>query len=447
MSLARRALLLLVLLVGVAGAAALPDPSAAEIEQNRRLLEKWRGDPEHYARLKKDLHDFKQLPPDRQAALRQLDHDLHDEDSLTLARLLRTADRYAAWLEHLPEARRARIQAETDPKKRLQVIRDIREEEWIDRLPRVKREQVLTTADPGKRASLIKTLHEEEQQRQQDWQRVLQGNEPPARRPSVRVADLPPEARNYVEGTLLPQLNTEEKKRLKDAEGKWPLFPRTLLELADSHAGGLPGPASGPKHQDELPMEVRRRLMMTTMRLNKADRERLKQHAGKWPDYAIAVTEIIRGKGLSLPEELGPARLRDMPEPVREFVDKKLQPVLTRQEKDHLKAAEGRWPDYPRALLELARAHGLAVPAPAHLPESLERLRQAVTELPEHTLRDFALNELSPEERANLHLDANDQASKERLKQKYFERHPAELFRIHQSDVQKFLHKFRPHRD
>jgi hypothetical protein len=443
MRFARRALLLLVVLVGVAGAA-LPDPSA-ELEQNRRLLEKWRADPEHYARLKKDLRDFKQLSADRQAALRQLDHDLHEEDSLTQARLLRAADRYAAWLEHLPESKRARIQAPPGPQQRLRVVRDLREQEWIDRLPRVKRDQVLATADPGKRAVLIKSLHEEEQQRHLEWQRVLQGNDQPARRPQpVRsIADLPPEARTYVEEAVLTQLNPEEKERLKHAEGKWPLYARTLLELADRHPAGLPGPATGPKHQKDLPPEVKRRLM----KLTDADRDRLKQHAGKWPDYAVEVTKIIRDKGLGMPEELGPARLSQMPEPVREFVEKKLLPVLTRQEKEHLKAAEGRWPDYPKALLDLSRAHGLTVPATPHLPEFLERLRQAVTDLPQRILRDFALHELSSKELAELRLDVNDPASMERLKEKYFERHPGELLKIHQTDLQKLLHKFRPRRD
>jgi hypothetical protein len=172
----------------------------------------------------------------------------------------------------------------------------------------------------------------------------------------------------------------------------------------------------------------------------------LKQHEGKWPDYAIAVTELVRGKG-TMPEELGPARLKEMPEAVREFVEKKLLPVLKPHEKEQLKAAEGHWPDYPRALLDLAHAHALTVPVMPHLPEYLERLRQSVTGLPQRILRDFALTELSRKELAELRLDANDPASVERLKQKYFERHPKELLEIHESDQQKHTRKSRPRRD
>ena len=36
-------------------------------------------------------------------------------------------------------------------------------------------------------------------------------------------------------------LSPQEKERLAQAEGKWPEFPRTLVELADKHPPALPG--------------------------------------------------------------------------------------------------------------------------------------------------------------------------------------------------------------
>ena len=48
-------------------------------EANRRL-EEWRKNPEHDARLRRDLNEFWSLPPERRAQLRKFDHDLHSED-------------------------------------------------------------------------------------------------------------------------------------------------------------------------------------------------------------------------------------------------------------------------------------------------------------------------------------------------------------------------------
>ena len=64
----RLALALAALLVGLAAAA---DPDA--LEHNRRLLERWRSDPDHYRRLQRDLRAFHALPRARQEQLRRLD--------------------------------------------------------------------------------------------------------------------------------------------------------------------------------------------------------------------------------------------------------------------------------------------------------------------------------------------------------------------------------------
>src|SRR5438132_12752881 len=79
-----------------------------EQERNRKLLEKARSDPQHYARLLQDLQAFLALPEERQQELRRLDHDLHDENSASHARLQRALERYSDWLQRLPEADRNR---------------------------------------------------------------------------------------------------------------------------------------------------------------------------------------------------------------------------------------------------------------------------------------------------------------------------------------------------
>src|SRR5438067_10800081 len=82
-----------------------------EVETSERLLERWKADPEHYARLQNDLRAFWQMPPERQDRLRQFDGQLHETDSLTQKRLWAVMERYSAWYERLPEADRRRVEA------------------------------------------------------------------------------------------------------------------------------------------------------------------------------------------------------------------------------------------------------------------------------------------------------------------------------------------------
>src|SRR5262245_33956492 len=83
---------------------AFATPESEDLERNRRLLEKWKAEPEHYRRLKRDLAAFYALPPERQEEIRDVDRQLHDADSATQARLWAVLERYYTWLERLPEA-------------------------------------------------------------------------------------------------------------------------------------------------------------------------------------------------------------------------------------------------------------------------------------------------------------------------------------------------------
>ena len=69
-----------------------------EMERNRRLLDKWKADPEHYRRLKRDLAAFYALPAERQAQIRDLDQQLHEYDPEVQARLCAVLERYSVWL-------------------------------------------------------------------------------------------------------------------------------------------------------------------------------------------------------------------------------------------------------------------------------------------------------------------------------------------------------------
>jgi hypothetical protein len=62
-----------------------------------------------------------------------------------------------------------------------------------------------------------------------------------------RRDDLSAPVVQFLDKKLLPALDENEKQKLKDAEGKWPLYPRTIQELALAHKlhvpwQTLPGP-------------------------------------------------------------------------------------------------------------------------------------------------------------------------------------------------------------
>src|SRR5437879_3662833 len=128
-----------------------------EQERNRKLLEKARSDPQHYARLLQDFQAFLALPEEKQKELRKLDRDLHDEDSAGYARLQRVLERYNDWLQRLPEAERQKLESAADSKEKLRLIKEMRERQWIGRLPRTYQEELARLAsEPAKYRQRIK---------------------------------------------------------------------------------------------------------------------------------------------------------------------------------------------------------------------------------------------------------------------------------------------------
>ena len=174
MTISRYGLLLLPILAFLAAATPSEDGTsdAAYLERNRQLLQKWKADPELYARLQRDLRDFWALPEAKRRQLRQLDRAFHELDAKTQKRLWKAAERYTAWLERLPEEQRLQIEQATDTQERLQLIRTIRERQWIERLPRKVRED-LEKLPPAERAAQMALLHKQERQQRLLWSRPL----------------------------------------------------------------------------------------------------------------------------------------------------------------------------------------------------------------------------------------------------------------------------------
>lgn len=155
---------------GQEGASGTPDP--AQLERNRQLLYKWKADPEHYARLQRDLRDFWTLPESKRQQIRQLDHAFHQLDTKTQRRLWKAAERYTTWLERLPQAEWQQIERTEDSQERLQLIRAIRERQWIERLPRKVRDD-LEKLPAEERSARMAVLHKQERQQRVLWSRPI----------------------------------------------------------------------------------------------------------------------------------------------------------------------------------------------------------------------------------------------------------------------------------
>jgi hypothetical protein len=337
--------------------AAQTGSTADEREQNRRRLERLKDEPEGMAKVRKKAIYFLTLPEERRAQLIDLDKKLHQEPRASGKRLEKVMERYAAWLEGLDPAQRKRIKDASDSKTRLEIIRKIRAEEWLKKQPRTV-QQELAKLDDEKRAQKIHELRAQERKQKNHWiicarfwDDLSKGRSMPA-----RLADLDGEVISFFNEYLLPRLDSKEKERLKTVEGKWPLYPMTLVALADRHPPALPDP-NWPKKLDDLPREVKKRIA----RFKGDGVPKAFWQLSNQKGLAKAVSIWTSKKGPPLPHELFAHNLSCMSEPVKQFVNKQLLPELTREEFVQWNTAEG-WPNFPLTLKQLAEDHDLQVP-------------------------------------------------------------------------------------
>ena len=342
-----------------------------DLERNRQLLLKWQADSEHQARLQRDLRDFWALPKPKRERLRQLDKELHELDAKTQKRLWKVAERYRAWLERLPEEERRTIEGTSDLNERLQLIKDIRERQWIEGLPRKVREH-LGKLPAGERPSQMKRLHEQERQRRKAWQR------PRPAKPRVQLQELPEEVQAFWTKNILPRLSVEEKNEFERAKGQAD-FVRTVKRLADLHPvlPPLPPPHRPVARYEDLPDEGKRIAGAKPLWERREETwKKLQQVEGVWPEWAEAFLRALTPEQCKTMPPLGASRPHEFPLAVRKFIGTTLKNKINRQEGKRLRDTEGKWPEYPKRLLELAHKHnlevpGISLPGPAELWEGV----------------------------------------------------------------------------
>lgn len=382
------------------------EPTAQELQVNRLLLKRWRNEPDHYARLKRDFQAFLELSAEEQERLRRFDRELHEESPKMQERLWRVLDRYSTWLARLTPEDRRRIEEAGDSLERLLIVKEMRQKEWINRLSKVDRERVENMPIGELRDNLIASLRQEEHARRHQFGRALARldessetkadltkhetgkTEPP--KPSVekpkgfqpvKMADFPKDVREYFRYSLRPMLSQRELGFLDGVEGQWPGYARALKTLSTRH------PVKFPPHRDRLEMDfpvskwmdlppewlvhVRPKKQNAPSIKSLTDKEKMEvgQNLGKWPGFALAILELSKAKRWETPKrQLGPCRPDAFLPEVERFIREDLMKALSEEGKAKLKGAEGHWPDYPQLVMELAKENKLKVPF-TDLPE------------------------------------------------------------------------------
>lgn len=357
---------LIATLVALVAACALAVDLPADDATKRKRLAEYQSDPAHWQRLQANLTAFRALPPDERERIRLLDKAFHEQDQSGQARLKSVLERYSGWLSRLSPTEQATIADAPVGEKRLKLVEEILERQWQESLPKPDRVR-LAKADAVERARLLELLHKEDDER-----RKLRLTARRAVDEAALFGSLPNQAafkealQLFVEESLRPQLSPGEELRLTAASGRLQgnVYLRSVFEIAESKGPvPFPGPAAPGKKRayrswKELPTEITSRFKVGD--LNDAP-SYVTAAEGKWPNLPLAVVKFANEKNYSIPSKLlGPTKADELPHSVQKFLKEELK--LNEVDRSALSAAEGRWPDYPKKVKELADKAKLRVP-------------------------------------------------------------------------------------
>ncbi len=347
-----------------------------------------KGEPAHLDNRDKLIGVFKSFPPARQQQLRQLDQQIHDLPADEQERLGRVLETYAVWLDRLPDLDRRRVLMANTPSERLVEVRQTKEKYWQDGLPQRQKEQLKVAGDPEVKVGLLERWKQADRVRREEWglarrnyDEIQGGGKPwPFSDPvlaaqvddyvkAVFKVDLAKSEPKFGEVNSPVRLTREEYVELKSRheaakkDGLWFLYGVMVYRLSLAHPGlpepgGDKGPMTDIVHPSDLSRELRKKGVNF--------QQEKKFSRGKWPEFALEVTETCR-KINFVHEPFGPCKPGAFTEPVNLFLVELQQKKLAPAERERLKKDEGKWPEYPRLMIELAREHNLPVPG-ATLP-------------------------------------------------------------------------------
>ena len=344
------------------------------------------------AAQQKLIEQFLSYSPARRQQLRTLHMQFGELTPKDRAPLRRTLEAYAVWLDRLPDALRKEILGAPSGSERFETVLRIREKLWRESLTPSQQKALKTVASVEERTQLLSELKQREQTFRREWefahrqwqpnksddQKAYPFNKPELAKPLddyIRRAfgvDLNAPFDKKADTSAPCRLTREELVELKYRheaaikEGYWFSYGACLLQLAEAHPM-LPEPGKGKPltQMDQPPLTL-----PAVRRLAKNDganlQQRFKATIGRWPDFALEIHKLDAASKDKLPP-LGPCRPGEFADDVELFVKDQLAPKLDRKERDRLDSQLGKWPEYPRAVIELAKAKNLSVPG-AMLP-------------------------------------------------------------------------------
>ena len=340
---------------------------------------------------------FGSLPAERQQQLRTLNEEFHQLDAESQTRLIRVMQNYNSWLAKLPDEERRAVTQAASSAERLRIIRDLRERDWVRTLPKARRDEYAGLT-PENRGARVRDWRAEEDARHDEWS-ITQRNWEDLKLGKVQAA-FTAEARQALDAfvfNLRSALSDPERKSLDDARiiaeenGQYMWYAIEVVRLADAHPL-IPGKV----HAKDLASlsEANRDYLIKNDRslvrkkgqpgfASEENRE-LRKAAGHWPEFSLELARHAERHSLKLPEPLGDCEKAKMPAEVQAFLEKVLEPALRKTDKgreqlDALQRASGKWPEYPKMIMELARINRLPIPGwtlPG-APQNWDRFRAA----------------------------------------------------------------------
>ncbi len=317
---------------------------------------------------------FLSYPPARRQQLRTLDAAVRSLPPAERSQLVGVLEAYSSWLDRLPEGDRREVLSAAGPGARIEAVMRTKEKLWRESLPTLLRDQLRATADTTERLSLVGQWRQTELARREEWglarRQWSRGVEPfpwPFAEPAV-----PRQVDEYLRTALrfsakeplaACRLSREEMADLRaraDAatrDGSWLLYGAALYRAEQRHPalpefGGKPPVVNFSALPKDLAAELQRKSRVEIRRL---------PSVGKWPDFALDVADAAAQARVPVPD-LGPARPGEFTDSFNQFLAKSLTPTLSDSERDDLRKLEGRWPEYPRRAMDLARRKDLPVP-------------------------------------------------------------------------------------
>ena len=324
------------------------------------------------------LKAFRDLPAERQEKIRQLDQQLHALPAAPRDKLLRVLEEYAAWLQRLPDGERKRVLAAPTADDRLAAIEDVRRGQWVAGLPAAYRQKLGNLAAKD-RADVIAVWKGEEDGRREawatarfHWEFVRTGRQPwpfadeAMRKPVLDFARGAYHPGDAKKNRLQPADLTRFTEAVERAEkgGEWVWLGKAVYDFSrNPRYETLPEPGPGGKMMTDFG-DIAPPAFQELVRKRFGNRPDV---IGKWPDFALAVHALQKDAPkvkLAFKDRdihYGPARPGEFKDEVNRFIPE-LHKQVSPAEWQGLKDAEGKWPEYPAALMRLARAHDLSVP-------------------------------------------------------------------------------------